>query len=361
MNNYLKKILCMLLAVSMALSMVSCSANKSTPANTPAESSSKDPSVAASEKPLSDTITVVDFNGRKVEVSRNVERIVAGWGIKNYICMGVDDKFVNSTTDAFCLMINPGLANRGNIKRDGNTNAEAIAALDPDVVVMKWNSKLIETLDELGIPTLALRMENEEEVLYAIDMFDKAFGKEERAKELIAYYEKLTGLAEGLVADLPDPEKPTAIFLGEFVGSTAPGTSLQGMALEDAGAINPAAAAAVGRGGIWSEVGMEQIMNWDPDYIFMSNELTSRDYTLEGFINDPANASLKAVQNGHVYESPCDMDLWMYPGFVIALGRLWLINTMYPERLSDAQFEEIALDYYKMVYGLSLTREGLGF
>ncbi|WP_298019621.1 ABC transporter substrate-binding protein [uncultured Dysosmobacter sp.] len=352
-----KKILCILLALAMVLSMAGCTAGESSPE--PPSEAAADPAEAPQQESSSDTITIVDFNDREVEVPRDVQRIVAGWGIKNYICMDVDDKIVNSTTDDFCLMINPDLANRGSIKRDGTTSAEAIADLEPDVVIMKWNSKLIDTLDELGIPTLALRMETEEEVLYAIDMFGKAFGKEERAKELIDYYEKLTGMAEDLVADIPDSEKPTAIFLGEYVGSTAPDTMLQGMALEKAGAVNPAAA--VGRGELWAQVGMEQIMEWDPDYIFMANDLTSRDYTLESFINDPANASLKAVQNGHVYESPADIDLWMYPGFVISLGTLWLIHTMYPDRLSDAELEEIALEYYDTVYGLTLTREELGF
>lgn len=102
-------------------------------------------------------------------------------------------------------------------------------------------------------------------------------------------------------------------------------------------------------------------MQWDPDFIFMANDLTSRDYTLESTVNDPANAALKAVQDGHVYESPCSLDLWMYPTLSIRLGVLWMINRMYPERFSDEELAQTATEFYKTIYGLDITREQLGF
>lgn len=333
----MKKMISLILVLIMVLSVCSCFA----------------------EETSTEYHTVVDMLGREVEVPVNVERIVPGWGLKYMIGLNVDEKFVSSTKDKLCLMIAPDLANNGSITRDGATSVEAIAELNPDVVIMKWNSKHIETLESLGIPTLGLMVESEDDLLYALNMFGEAFGAQERAEEMIAYYKELTQKAAELVADVPESEKPTAIFLGQYVGSTAPDTLLQGKTLEEAGAINPAAAE--GRGELWPVVGMEKIMEWDPDYIFMANNLTSRDYTYESFVSDPANANLSAVKNGNVYESPAAIDLWLYPGTCIALGRLWMIHVMYPDRLSDAEFESIALDYYQKMYGLELTREEVGF
>lgn len=313
----------------------------------------------AAEEASAECHTVVDMLGREVQVPVKVERIIPGWGIKYMIGLNVDERFVSSTKDKLCLMIAPHLADNGSITRDGTTNVEAIAELDPDVVIMKWSSKHIETLEGLGIPVLGLSVESEEELLYAINMFGEAFGVQERADELIAYYKELTQKAHDLVADVPESERPTAIYLGQFVGSTAPDTVLQGRTLEEAGAINPAAAD--GRGELWPIVGMEKIMGWDPDYIFMANNLTSRDYTYESFVTDPANANLSSVKNGNVYESPAAIDLWLYPGTCIALGRLWMIHVMYPDRLSDAELETIVLEYYQKMYGLELTREEIGF
>ena len=211
----------------------------------------------------------------------------------------------------------------------------------------------------MGIPVLALRIEDEAEMKHAIEMFGLAFNRQERAREILDYYDSLTKMAEDLTKDIPESEKKTAIFLGQYVGSTAPDTMLQGMAIELAGGINPAAD--FGRGELWAQGGMERVMEWDPDFIFMANNLTSRDYTLESTIEDPANADLTAVKNGHVYESPCAMDLWMFPSLSIKLGVLWMIHCMYPERFSDEELEAVALDFYKTIYGVELTREQLGF
>ena len=343
-------------ALCMATTTVTAYAGGADPDPVPLPETTEGIEATAAE---SATITVVDSTGREVEVPRDVKRVVAGWGIKNYIFMNIDDLIVNEVTDKFCLMLNPGLQSGGSIKSDGKTSAEAIAALEPDLVIMKWNSDLIDTLQGMGIPTLGLRIEDENDMRHAIEMFGQAFNREERAQEILDYYDTLAKKAEDLVKDIPEDEKKTAIFLGQYVGSTAPDTTLQGMAIEQAGGINPAAD--FGRGELWAQGGMERVMQWDPDFIFMANDLTSRDYTLESTVNDPANAALKAVQDGHVYESPCSLDLWMYPTLSIRLGVLWMINRMYPERFSDEELAQTATEFYKTIYGLDITREQLGF
>ena len=361
----MKKWIALLLAAAMLLSMTACASSGSQTAQTEAAATVAETTLPETTEGTeattaeSATITVVDSTGREVEVPRDVKRVVAGWGIKNYIFMNIDDLIVNEVTDKFCLMLNPGLQSGGSIKSDGKTSAEAIAALEPDLVIMKWNSNLIDTLQGMGIPTLGLRIEDENDMRHAIEMFGQAFNREERAQEILDYYDTLAKKAEDLVKDIPEDEKKTAIFLGQYVGSTAPDTTLQGMAIEQAGGINPAAD--FGRGELWAQGGMERVMQWDPDFIFMANDLTSRDYTLESTVNDPANAALKAVQDGHVYESPCSLDLWMYPTLSIRLGVLWMINRMYPERFSDEELAQTATEFYKTIYGLDITREQLGF
>lgn len=361
----MKKWIALLLAAAMLLSMTACASSGSQTAQTEAAATVAETTLPETTEGTeattaeSATITVVDSTGREVEVPRDVKRVVAGWGIKNYIFMNIDDLIVNEVTDKFCLMLNPGLQSGGSIKSDGKTSAEAIAALEPNLVIMKWNSDLIDTLQGMGIPTLGLRIEDENDMRHAIEMFGQAFNREERAQEILDYYDTLAKKAEDLVKDIPEDEKKTAIFLGQYVGSTAPDTTLQGMAIEQAGGINPAAD--FGRGELWAQGGMERVMQWDPDFIFMANDLTSRDYTLESTVNDPANAALKAVQDGHVYESPCSLDLWMYPTLSIRLGVLWMINRMYPERFSDEELAQTATEFYKTIYGLDITREQLGF
>ncbi|MBQ6454123.1 MAG: hypothetical protein IJJ14_07180, partial [Coriobacteriales bacterium] len=77
--------------------------------------------------------------------------------------------------------------------------------------------------------------------------------------------------------------------------------------------------------------------------------------------NDPAWANLKAVQNGHVYVVPSDLDSWEYPCVQSGLGTIWMISKMYPDLISDAELENYVNEFYDFVYGVHFTRDELNY
>jgi iron complex transport system substrate-binding protein len=76
---------------------------------------------------------------------------------------------------------------------------------------------------------------------------------------------------------------------------------------------------------------------------------------------DPAWANLTAVKERQIYFVPSVEDSWEFPGVSSALGSLWMLSVMYPDKFSREQLEAQAKEFYKKVYNLDVTPELLGY
>ena len=109
--------------------------------------------------------------------------------------------------------------------------------------------------------------------------------------------------------------------------------------------------------GTGNEVGLEQILLWDPDYIvFAPNSV----YGEVG--NDPIWQTLSAVQNGKYCEVPSGPDNWMGfpPGVQRYLGMLWLGKVLYGDAAEYDLYAEAAT-FYRLFYHCELTQEQFDF
>lgn len=103
--------------------------------------------------------------------------------------------------------------------------------------------------------------------------------------------------------------------------------------------------------GTGNEVGMEQILLWDPDYIVFAPG------SVYGVVaDDPTWQTMHAVQSGDYCEVPDGPDNWMGfpPGVQRYLGMLWLGKVLYGEAAEYDLFEEVAR-YYQLFYHCELT------
>ena len=116
--------------------------------------------------------------------------------------------------------------------------------------------------------------------------------------------------------------------MGHEIGRIAHGGMIQSSMIEMAGGIS--LAKDVESKETWPTVGMEQIFEWNPDFIFLANSGMA-DYTADDLKEDADMARLNAVKNNDVVVIPCRMDAWDFPGIQSSLGTLWMLNQMYPE------------------------------
>ena len=108
------------------------------------------------------------------------------------------------------------------------------------------------------------------------------------------------------------------------------------------------------------EINMEQIYEWNPDMIFITNfspvlpeDLYSN--SIEG--HDWSH--VKAVMEGKVYKFPLGMYRWFPPASDTPLVLKWLAKTIQPEIFSYIDMDQEIKDYYKKYYDVTLTEEDL--
>ncbi len=304
------------------------------------------------------SVTVIDGGGREVTIELPVDTVVSVYALSYLLAFDMDGHILNGNSKAINLMIDPTLAEGATIMESGQINVEALASLDPDLFIHRSDSyDLYDSLEAVGVTAIGVYSEDVEEIKATLNLLGAALGKPERGQELAEYFEGIMDRAAGLVADIPESERHTAILMGSSLGKVAHGDMLQSVMIETAGGVN--LARDVESDGIWPVVGVEQIFEWDPEFIFLRN--ASLDYTIEDLKADPAWADLTAVKNDHVYMVPCDMDSWEFPCLQTALGTMWMVSVMYPDLMTADEFDEVVADFYQFVYGIEVDRELLDY
>ncbi len=102
-----------------------------------------------------------------------------------------------------------------------------------------------------------------------------------------------------------------------------------------------------------SEVSMEQLYEWDPDYVYV-------------FIGSPASVMLNnrvrgqywsllnAYKNKSIIDIPQAAYSWGAPCSDSPLMPLWLISQSYPELMDENEFSVMFKEYYGRMYDIEL-------
>ena len=120
--------------------------------------------------------------------------------------------------------------------------------------------------------------------------------------------------------------------------------------VESAGGLLPAADYEGTGQGTSMTVGAEQIVSWAPDVIYtMTNEAKDQ------MLNDPALATVPAIQNSKVFVSPTGTYPWEVRSAEGTLMPFFLGKIMYPDLFADINLEEKTKEFYKTFYDYELT------
>lgn len=305
------------------------------------------------------SLTIIDQAGREVTVKKNPESIALCYRVAIRFLLSLDqgDKITGiGKTEGFLEELQPSLKNCVDVGK-GIADIEALAELKPDLFFHKATDvESLEAVEELGIPAVGIQVETPDDMITALELMGKVCGAEEKAQELIRYYEEKLADIDERTAGIE--EKKTAIIMGSSIGKVADGTMLQGQMIQRAGAVNCAAELKASE--LWPTAGTEQIFAWNPEYIFVTGS-EGAVYTAEDILQDPAWSELAAVKAGNVYQMPASCDSWEFPGVVSVLGTEYMLHVMYPELVSDEQLEEDVNDFYQLSYGKTFTRDKLGY
>ena len=266
---------------------------------------------------------------------------------------GIENR--SQTTKNFLTAIFPESAGKVNLEKDAG--AEQIAALHPDLVILKTSmaEEIGAGLETLSIPILYVSLESIPEIETDIRNMGRVMGDDERAQEILSLYTERTESIMGKV-DQNETEMKDVLLLqysednGEVSFEVPPASWLQTNLVEMAGG-NPVWIDAV-EGGGWATVNMEQIANWNPDVIFVINYFGNSVETVTQLQQNEVWQQLDATQNGELYGFPGDFISWDQPDARWILGFEWLAMKINPETFQDYDFMGSVMDFYQDFYGV---------
>ena len=326
------------------------------------------------------TQSVTDMGGREVSVPESIERVfcsnpigtvdlyllepdvLVGW---NFLPSGDNRKYIEEE-----YLELPAL---GVWMGSGSTpNDEEIATQDPQVILCYWTADETgcdmadEIADEVGIPVLLI----DYDLRSAPEMYryiGELLGLEERAEELAGYCEEKLALIEELAQAVPEDERKS-VFLAQGTGglSTDPVGSMHVTdALELMNTENVADMPGTeGQGMGMPTVNLEQIVEWDPDAVLVS-EYSMSDSESSDLYNeireDESWQAVPAVAAGRVYRLPQSPFSWFGrpPSVVRLLGCLLVMRLLYPAYTQDIDLVEETRAFYELFYRLELSDEDL--
>lgn len=337
-------------------------------------------SASAASSSAAVTKTVVDAYGRSVEVPKDAKTAATvGSGARFVVYAGAQDKLIAATEmEATPAMNRPyaiaykGLfadlpsTSNGNHLLETNVNEEQLMDLNPDVIISSRSAEECDALQkDTGIPVIGITYQNQlftDNVYNSITCVGEALGTEDHANEVVAKLKEWDADLKARTANIADADKPS-VYVGavNYKGAKSfTGTYANYAPLVELNAKNVAdetgQKAAV-------DVDLEQIGNWDPDYMFLNAgnmDLMKADYANNQAFFD----GLKAFQQGNLYTQP----FFNFNGTNIDTGicdTYFIGATIYPDKFADVDLKAKYSEIYTTLLGVdfyqAMKQNGMDF
>lgn len=366
----MKRIFSILMAAMMLLSGCAGTANESEPSQEPSNSETAE---ALEQTP--EGRTVVDHDGIEVDLPEQIDRIAVGnispmasvltlfLGSGESI-VGMSPMSMSAAENGILGELFPELLDADTSFLQGsNINVEKLLTLEPDLVLIQSGQSEVRTQLEnagltvvaFGVGTFKYDIINTYEAW--IDLLSQIFPANDKMEEVTAYSKEVLELVQSRVSDIPEAERKRALFLFQYdeTQMIASGRNFFGQYwCESAGAVNVAQDIEAGQ----ATITMEQVYEWQPDVIFITNFTNTKPADLYANAVGSDDWSLvKAVQEQQVYKMPLGSFRTYSVSADMPVTLLWVAKTIYPDLFSDIDTDAEVKDFYQRIYGVTLTDE----
>ena len=366
----MKRIFSILMAAMMLLSGCAGTANESEPSQEPSNSETAE---ALEQTP--EGRTVVDHDGIEVDIPEQIDRIAVGnigpmasvltlfLGSGESI-VGMSPMSMSAAENGILGELFPELLDADTSFLQGsNINVEKLLTLEPDLVLIQSGQSEVRTQLEnagltvvaFGVGTFKYDIINTYEAW--IDLLSQIFPANDKMEEVTAYSKEVLELVQSRVSDIPEAERKRALFLFQYdeTQMIASGRNFFGQYwCESAGAVNVAQNIEAGQ----ATITMEQVYEWQPDVIFITNFTNTKPADLYANAVGSDDWSLvKAVQEQQVYKMPLGSFRTYSVSADMPVTLLWVAKTIYPDLFSDIDTDAEVKDFYQRIYGVTLTDE----
>ncbi|MBP8639836.1 MAG: ABC transporter substrate-binding protein [Oscillospiraceae bacterium] len=275
------------------------------------------------------------------------------------VALGLSDRVVAVNVKSKFWTDNvPALAKADTVGR-GVVDLEKLAQVSPDVLIHRSNDpKTVESVSALDINVLCITVENLEDIKNTLIIMGQYFGVSDRANEVCKWMDTKFSYIDSIVAEIPGNDRVSALAMGGDLGRIAGGDMLQSWMIEKAGGI--CVADSIEADHNWTDVGVETIFEWNPDYLFCTGS-TALEYSVDSLYTDSSWSAVEAVKSRNVYRIPATYDAWDMPGISCVLGTMYMLREMYPDYFSAEELQTQIDEYYSFMFGKTFDADYLGY
>lgn len=329
------------------------------------------------KKDTAETRIVVDHTGTEVEIPAEINRVVITsiTPLPSVYCLyrggteglvGLSPSAMAAAENSFLVDVYPELTDITTEFYTGDEiNLEELMALEPDVVFYRSaNTAEKEMYENAGIPAVGFSVSladynSVETYVGWIELLGQIYGDDDgKTAEMIAFSRTVEAEILAKTSELEEADKPKVLILYQYDASTikAGGSDFFSQYwLETAGAVNVASELS-GQ----ASVNMEQIYEWNPDMIFITNfSSTNPEDLINNTVEGHDWSNVKAVQEGKVYKFPLGMYRWFPPSSDTPLALMWVAKQVQPELFADIDLDQEIKDYFSKFYQVELTDEDI--
>ena len=368
----LKRILSLLLCAAM-VPLSACSGGEES-----SSASQPEASISSQAEQESDTITITDHGDNQVTLPRQIDRIVVTdiYPLPSVITVflgsaeklvGIHPTSMSAAQSGLLGEIFPEILEADTSFMTGSDlNIEQLLSLEPDVVFYTaGNTQLQSALENAGIPAVGVSPTKwDYDIIETYDqwiaLLAQIFPENAETSDLVSQYsEEIYSMVQERVAGIPEEEKKDILFLFQY--------SDQQMITSGKNFFGQFWAEAVGGRNVAEEVqaensnaviNMEQVYQWNPDVIFITNFTPAQPEDLyTNAIGGDDWSQVEAVSTRQVYKLPLGTYRSYTPSTDTPVTLLWMAQKVYPELFEDIDINAEVRDYYQQLYGIQLTDE----
>lgn len=319
------------------------------------------------EAPKSETRTVTNLDGSTIEVPAEVTGVAAIFGpsYERVVAVGAEDTIVCDGdfhidgwpwSNVVYRRINdvPGIPNA-----HSDLNVEDLVAQGVQVVFCFPNPEQAEAINNAGMVAVPSASTGAfRDIADTITLYANVYGTEDalkRAEAYGAYFDETVEMVRERTAGLSDADRPS-VYLAYTDLLHGYGAKSDMVEVIDLAGGVLASIDLEGSSNI--EVTAEQLIAWNPDYVFVdhagsSGNASAEDAIAEALATGDFN-TMAAVQNDQVLVTPTGVFFWD-SGIQKILYLVYIAKTIHPDLFEDVDMKEMLVDFYAQFYDYDLT------
>ena len=364
MKKFKETISIILIIIMLLIMVIGCS-NQNTKTSQSEEKTKTGISDTSSEP---ETKTVTNLNGTKIEVPVNVERVAALFGpsYEKIYLLNAEDKIVaagdfhkdgwpwsNQIYKRLDTIV--GIENA-----HSSLNIEDLLKYEPQVVFYFPNPGAVASINEVGMVAVPMESTGKfEDTKNVLNLYADVLGGEavDIAKKYAKYFDEKVKMVTNITSKISKEDRPDVYFSNQEILWTA------GKKSDIVEIIELAGGNCVHKdveGGSKNEITIEQLLKWNPGYIFVDHAGSSGNATAEevikAMLDDKRYEQIKAIKNDNIYILPTGVFFWD-SGQQKILMLMWMAKHLYPEHFPNLDMSKELKYFYKEFYRYDLTDE----